>query len=401
MSTTGIPTGAQVKTAIGLEPAEAVAHLRAKGAAVTGNWTEWLDGQHARAFTVANVAKLDVVTDIQDSLIKALESGQTLEQWRDGLIPTLRAKGWWRRDGTAAQLAAAGRVDAATGEIAKGLNPYRLTTIYRTNMQSAYMAGRYQAMVQQASSRPYWEYVAVMDRRTRPAHAALNGRIFRFDDKGWQSFYPPCGYGCRCRVRSHSQRDVDRKGLPVASTEGQLRQVEVPLRNGGTAMVTRYTAPGMDKPGYMQPDPGFDHNPAMSTWMPRLAGKPPAVSEAFVRQVVDGPAFERFVKAKGKLDSVFPVGVQQGLEKGVATAVADAAADPGVYLASEELAAGVGNSVSLERLRLLPDLVAVGEQLDGGVRRLIEPDGMLQATLAERDGLLRIVALSWNPKASQ
>jgi len=57
--------------------------------------------------------------------------------------------------------------------------------------------------------------------------------------------------------------------------------------------------------------------------------------------------------------------------------------------------------VSLERMRLLPDLVAVGEQLEGGVRRLIEPDGMLQATLAESDGLLRIVALSWNPKAAQ
>jgi SPP1 gp7 family putative phage head morphogenesis protein len=389
MSAAGIPTGAQVRTAIGLEPAEAVAHLRAKGAAVTGSWTEWLDGQHARAFTVANVAKLDVVTDIHDSLVKALESGQTLEQWRDGLIPTLRAKGWWKREGTAAQLAAAGRVD--------GLAPYRLTNIYRTNMQGSYMAGRYSAMVAQASSRPFWEYVAVMDRRTRPAHAAMNGRIFRFDDKGWRHLYPPCGYGCRCRVRSHSQRDVDRKGLPVASTEGQLRQVEVPLRNGGTATVTRYTAPGMGKPGYMQPDPGFDHNPAMSTWMPRLAGKPPAVSDAFVRQVVQGPAFERFVKAKGQLQGTFPVGVQQG----VATAVADAAADPGVYLASEELAAGVGNSVSLERLRLLPDLVAVGEQLDGGVRRLMEPDGLLQATLAERDGLLRIVALSWNPKASQ
>jgi len=389
MSTTGIPTGAEAKFAIGLEPADAVAHLRGKGAAVTGSWTDWLDGQHARAFTVANVAKLDVVTDIQDSLVKALKDGQTLEQWRDGLIPTLRNKGWWKRDGTAAQLAAAGRVDAATGEIAKGLNPYRLSNIYRGNMQSAYMAGRYQQMVAQASSRPYWEYVAVMDRKTRPAHAAMHGRIFRFDDKGWSVFYAPCGHGCRCRVRSYSQRDMDRRGLKVSSTEGKLHQVEVPLRGGLTTRVTRYTEPGMGKPGYMQPDPGFDNNPAMSIWMPRLAGKPPAVSDAFVRQVVQGPAFERFVKAKGTLQGDFPVGVRQGVQ-----------GDPGVYLASEELAAGVGSAVSLDRLRLLPDLVAVGEELGGGVRRLIEPDGLLQATLADRDGLLRIVALSWMPQAA-
>lgn len=380
-----------VKQAIGLPPKDAIAFLQGKGAAVTGGWTDWLDGEHARAFTVANVAKLDVVSDIQASLVEALKEGKTLQQWRNELVPTLQAKGWWRRDGTAQQLQDAGRIDAATGEIRKGLNPVRLSTIYRTNMQSAYMSGRYQQMVAQVSSRPYWQYVAVLDSRTRPAHRALNGRVFRFDDRGWQSFYPPCGYGCRCRVRAFSQREVEQRKLPVSSTEGALQQVDVTLRNGVQTTVTRYADKSLGKPGYFQPDPGFSNNPGASVWMPRLGDRPRALSDAFVRQAVAGPAFERFVRARGALEGSFPVGVRQAAPEGT---------DPGVYLDSAQLAAGVASAVPLERMRLLPDLVAYGRAADGGVE-LAEDAGVLRAVLAESDGIARVVGLSWSPKAAR
>lgn len=381
---------AVVKQAIGLPPGDAIAFLRDKGATVTGSWTEWLDGEHARAFTVANVAKLDVVTDIHNSLLDALKEGKTLEAWKRELIPTLQAKGWWRRDASAEQLQQAGRVNPATGEIAKGLTPARLNTIYRTNMQSAYMAGRYQQMVSQARLRPYWQYVAVLDSRTRPAHRAMNGRVFRFDDPGWRSFYPPCGFNCRCRVRNYNQREVERKGLSVESTAGQLRDVQVPLRNGTHATVTRFTAAGMPPPGHFQPDAGFSNNPGASVWMPRLGDRPAALSDAFVRQSVAGPAFQRFVEAEGSLQGSFPVGVRQAVEAG----------DPGVYLDAAELAAGVARDVPLDRLQLLPDLVAYGREADGGLE-LMEDAGLLRATLAERDGVMRVTSVSWSPKAAR
>lgn len=314
--------------AIGLPPEKAIAHLQAKGAQVTGPWTDWLDGQHARGFTVANVAKLDVLQDIQDSLVKALKGGQTIQQWKDGLVPELQRKGWWGRGGTTAELQAAGRLDA-DGVIAKGLTPTRLKTIFQTNMQSAYMAGRYADMMEEVEERPFWEYVAILDAKTRPAHRAMNGKIFRYDDPGWKSFYPPCGYKCRCRVRNYSQRDVTRRKLTVDSTEGKLQQVETPLRSGGSTSVTRYTDSSLTG-GKFQPDPGFSNNPGANAWQPTLAGNDVQLSKRYVETAVQGPAFERFVQAATPEGS-FPVAIaaparqgQFGMEGGVVSLQAEA-----------------------------------------------------------------------------
>lgn len=291
---------------IGLPPEKAITHLQAKQAQVTGPWTDWLEGQHARGFTAANVAKLDVLQDMQDSLVKALKGGQTLQQWKDGLVPELQRKGWWGRDGTTAQLQAAGRVDAE-GVIAKGLTPMRLKTIFQTNMQSAYMAGRYAEMVGDAEERPFWQYVAILDAKTRPAHRAMNGKVFRYDDPGWKSFYPPCGYNCRCRVRNFSQTDVTQRKLQVDSTDGKLREVEAPLRSGGSASVTRYTDSSLPG-GKFQPDPGFSNNPGLTTWQPSLAANDVQLSKRYVETALQGPAFEGFLKAKAPEGS-FPVAI--------------------------------------------------------------------------------------------
>jgi SPP1 gp7 family putative phage head morphogenesis protein len=377
-------TEPDVNFAIGLPPEQAIAHLQAKGLGVTGSWRDWVDGQHARAFTVANVTKLDVLDDIHKSLVDALKNGKTFEQWKTDLVPTLQQKGWWQREATAEQLKSAGRLNTDTGEIAKGLAPFRLKTIYATNMQSAYQAGRYDQMMEQAAERPFWGYEAVLDRLTRPRHRAMHGMIFRYDDKGWASFYPSCGYRCRCRARNYSQRDIDRKGLKVSSTDGYLSQVDVPLKGGGTVSVTRFSHPGMPG-GYFQPDPGFSNNPAKSVWMPNLADKPAELSRAFVRQAVDGPQFARFVQAKGDLQGVFPVGVAR-------PALTQGALDPTVYLHSEQLAQGVGKALTPAQWRLLPDLVEFGAE--GGhagqaAARAAADAAPLDISLEEADGVLK------------
>ena len=67
-----------------------------------------------------------------------------------------------------------------------------------------------------------------MDSRTRPSHAALNGKILRYDDPFWNSFYPPNGWNCRCRVRALSESRLTRKGITPESSAGHITHDQEP-----------------------------------------------------------------------------------------------------------------------------------------------------------------------------
>ncbi|WP_028536162.1 PBECR2 nuclease fold domain-containing protein [Paludibacterium yongneupense] len=244
--------GIDLGYAIGLEPKEAVAYFESKGYVLGFNWQDVAAEAHARAFTVAGVMKVDVLQDIRNTLAEALKNGQTLQQFKDALIPTLERKGWFGR----------GRVvDEDTGEIhGKRLTPRRLDTIFRTNLQSAYMAGRYATQMAQVDSHPYWEYVAVLDNRTRPAHAALSGTVYRYDDPFWATFYPPNGHNCRCRVRTRMARELSREDRDAAGSGDRLEKVEQSVgRDGQTQPAIGYKSPITGK--LVTPDPGFGCNP--------------------------------------------------------------------------------------------------------------------------------------------
>ncbi|WP_237043568.1 phage minor head protein [Pseudomonas aeruginosa] len=123
-----------------------------------------------------------MLQDIRDALVENLERGETLRDFKRNLRPTLEAKGWWGRQVVVAPDGGA--------EVAQLGSPRRLDTIYQTNMQSAYMAGRYAAAYEARETHPYWMYVAVMDGVTRASHAALHGKVFRWDDPIWQHITP-------------------------------------------------------------------------------------------------------------------------------------------------------------------------------------------------------------------
>ncbi len=188
-------------------PEDAVEFLRSKGVRITFNWQEMLDEAHARAFTVAKAMRLDVLRDIRGGLLEALRDGKTLRQFEAGLTPLLRAKGWWGK-----RIVVDGQ---GLAELVQLGSPHRLKTIYQTNLQAAYMAGRAKAQAQ-AGSFPYLMYVAVMDGRTRPSHAALNGKVWRKDDPVWQVLFPPNGFNCRCRTRALTEGQMRREGLELS-----------------------------------------------------------------------------------------------------------------------------------------------------------------------------------------
>ena len=242
--------------AIGLEPEKAIAYFESKGYKIGFRWQDVAAEAHARAFTVAGVMKTDVLQDIRQALDTSLKKGTTFDEFKRQLSPILEKKGW---------LGQGMIVDQDTGEIeGKRLTPRRLQTIFQTNMQSAYMAGRYATQLEQVDTHPYWEYVAVLDSRTRPAHRALAGQIYRYDDPFWQTFYPPNGYRCRCRVRTRTRAYVEQNGVPVLNSDGKLVEVEIVDRSGAKQPALAYKDPTTGQK--LLPDPGFGSNPG-SQWV--------------------------------------------------------------------------------------------------------------------------------------
>lgn len=193
----------------------------------------------------------DVLQDIKDSLDKALAEGKTFQQFQKELKPTLQKKGWWGEQ----------FVGDSQGNIEKVQmgSLSRLKIIYQINMQTSYMAGRYKTQLGNVDDRPYWQYVAVMDNRTRPEHAELNERTFRYDDPFWSSFYPPNGWRCRCRVRALTKDDLD-GAEPDNSDDCLSEEIElVSKKSGEMKPVTVYKDPLTGHK--IKPDVGWSYNP--------------------------------------------------------------------------------------------------------------------------------------------
>lgn len=183
-------------------PREALAFWRAKVPLGAAEFQALSDQARQRAFAVSGLARRDQVELVHAALTEALEQGLPLAAFKKKLAPLLEQKGW-------------------TGQKA-----WRVENIYRTNLQTAYQAGRYAQLQATVKGRPFWRYLAVKDSRTRPAHLALHGRVFPHDHEFWRTWYPPNGFMCRCTVQSLSQRQVDARGLEV---ETRLPRLAEPL----------------------------------------------------------------------------------------------------------------------------------------------------------------------------
>lgn len=174
-----------------------------------------------RAFYVAGLAKLDQVNLIHNELLKALENGTTLKTFKENIAEVIKQQGWDKR---------------------------RIETIFQTNMQTAYQAGRWKAVQRTKKYLPYLEYSSVLDSRTRPQHSVLHGLVFPADHPFWDSHYPPNGFNCRCTAVQLSEYQVKKEGLEV--------QKELPKSfeyiDPRTGVTQRIVDP--------QPDPGFRNN---------------------------------------------------------------------------------------------------------------------------------------------
>lgn len=150
-----------------------------------------------------------------------MENGTTLKTFKENIAEVIKKQGWDKR---------------------------RIETIFQTNMQTAYQAGRWKAVQRTKKYLPYLEYSSVLDSRTRPQHSVLHGLVFPADHPFWDSHYPPNGFNCRCTAVQLSEYQVKKEGLEV--------QKELPKSfeyiDPRTGVTQRIVDP--------QSDPGFRNN---------------------------------------------------------------------------------------------------------------------------------------------
>ncbi len=189
---------------------EAIAYFGRKGFALSPeSWREVWQEANARAFTVARVTSMDVLRDIKGALQEAADKGVSLGELKKGLVPMLQAKGWLAPEGEKA------KVELPDGTVRKRLTARRLDLIYRANLQSAYSVGRYKQMMEVSEDRPFWQYRAILDSKTRFAHGAMNGKVYDHRHPVWNTWFPQNGWNCRCYVKSLSKDQVGARGLEI------------------------------------------------------------------------------------------------------------------------------------------------------------------------------------------
>ncbi|EBB5010296.1 minor capsid protein, partial [Salmonella enterica] len=277
-----MPSTIDLAVAGRLPARDAVSYFQSKGRTVSWNWFETHADVHARMFTVAKAVRMDVLTTLQGAVDQAIAEGTTQEAFIAALTPKLQKLGWWGQQVVVDSAGNAQKVQLGS--------PRRLALIYNVNTRVAYNAGRYAQMMSDADAFPFWQYVAVMDGRTRPEHARLHGLVFRYDDPFWRWFYPPNGWQCRCRVRALSAARMKALGLTTSYGASfiQTREVEAGV-DPTTGEVFKTTSATFDNGRVkMTPDVGWSHNPGMAAFGTdtALIRKMADVKDAALRQQV-------------------------------------------------------------------------------------------------------------------
>jgi SPP1 gp7 family putative phage head morphogenesis protein len=227
------------------KPMEAIAFLRDKLRVPTATWTDIWQEMHSAAFVVAGAQSDDLLKDFQDAVLKAIEQGTTLEEFRKDFDAIVADHGWSYN----------------------GSRNWRSRVIFQTNLRMAYASGRWQQIERVKETRPYLRYVAVLDARTRPWHRAWHDTVLPVDHPWWQTHFPPNGWNCRCSVQSVNERDLFRYKLKVSDEAPPINWVERLVGSGAARRAIRVPE-GID-PGFAY-RPGTPPSDVVRQW---LAGR--------------------------------------------------------------------------------------------------------------------------------
>jgi len=176
-----------------------------------------------RAFFVSNVAQLRLVADVHKAITKAIAKGTTLEQFRKDVGAKLERE--WGEE-----------------------RPAVVETIFRTNVQTAYNAGRLEQFEDPVVKRlrPFRGWAVILDSRTteficRP----LADVVVPADSAFAQSHIPPLHFRCRTGIMALSEEDAAGQ---VGMGSHRLPHVQVPEGFGGDPRTTQPQADVMKEP---------------------------------------------------------------------------------------------------------------------------------------------------------
>lgn len=228
-----------------LPPAEAIKFFREKGFKIAFDPLEVSAEEHARAFTVARMMRLDLLSTVKDAVDASIADGTSFATFKKNLTPTLQAAGWWGEQTV---------TNPTTGkdEIHQLGSPRRLQTIFETNQRTAYAAGRWSQIEETQKTHPNLRYVGSTAEHKREEHLQWAGLVLRADDPWWHTHFPPNGWGCKCSTQQLSDGAMKNQKLAMGHAPPMVMQ---PYTNPATGEVRRVPN-GID--------PGFGVNPGIA-----------------------------------------------------------------------------------------------------------------------------------------
>lgn len=226
---------------------QAIEFYRQKIKLPTSGWTDIWEQQHSKAFVVAGAQSDALLEDFYNAIQDAKQSGGGYTDFK-ARFNEIAAKHGWSYNG-------------APG--------WRSRVIYDTNITQSYNAGRYQQMIALKDTKPFWVYRHITVENPRLQHKLWDGTILPADDVWFDTHYPQCGWGCKCRVYALSAGEAKRmwvqKGLSGPDQRPFIDMVKVTVGKNGSNPRDVWVPKGID--------PGFGYNPGKA-WLEPLTIPP-------------------------------------------------------------------------------------------------------------------------------
>lgn len=202
---------------------ESIDFFRNKLNIPTERWVDvWRDG-HNSGFMVAGALKDDLLNDFRKAVDSAIAEGKSIGWFKKEFKTIVNKHGW-----------------SHTGDA-----NWRAKVIYDTNMRQSYNAGRYEQLQRFA----FWEYQHGDSSQPRAMHLSWHGTILPKEHEFWQIHFPQNGWGCKCKVRGRTAKQLERQG----------KKVQLPPKNELIEWNDKATGEIHQIPKGI--DPGFDYAP--------------------------------------------------------------------------------------------------------------------------------------------